>query len=225
MDKEKMENWVSINLPEGCPNICISFDRETAEKQIEKFGAKPIYGFEGKKEAWLPTEIFITYGGHLAPERGLDKLFRHYKVDPQEEIYGIGTMTKDCLDVAMSEFVGDIAKRQRTIIDYDEDCDTILLRFLPMDYGGKDPGVKSKAKETGKVERTLKTLDKGRAFKKEELDRLKKQLEANRARIPENELKTKYKLAYEKILKEIAKLEEAIGGESSPNGKALFLGN
>ena len=75
------------------------------------------------------------------------------------------------------------------------------------------------------MERTLKTLDKGRAFKKEELDRLKKQLEANRARIPENELKTKYKLAYEKILKEIAKLEEAIGGESSPNGKALFLGN
>ena len=41
MDKEKMENWVSINLPEGCPNICISFDREAAKKQIEGFGAKP----------------------------------------------------------------------------------------------------------------------------------------------------------------------------------------
>ena len=225
MDKEKMENWVSINLPEDCPNICISFDRETAQKQIKEFGAKPIYGFEGKKEAWIPTEIFITYGGCLVPERGLDKLFRHYKVNPQEEIYGIGAMTKDCLDVAMSEFVGHIAKRQRTIIDYDEDYDTILLRFLPMDYGGKDPGVKSKAKETGKIERTLRTPDKGRAFKKEELDRLKKQLEANRARIPEDELKTKYKLAYEKILKEIAELEEAIGGESSPNGKVLFFGN
>lgn len=147
----------------------------------------------------------------------MDKLFRHYKVDPQEEIYGIGTITKDCLDVAMSEFVSNSAKRQRTIIDYDEDCDTILLRFFPMDYGGKDAGVKSKAKETGKVERTLRTLDKGRAFKKEELDRLKRQLEVNRARIPEDELKTKYKLAYEKIQKEIAELEEAIGEESFPN--------
>lgn len=225
MDKEKMDNWVSINLPEGCSNICISFDRETAEKQIEKFGAKPLYGFKGKKEAWLPAEIFVTYGGRLAPERGLDRLFRHYKVKPQEEIYGIGTMTKDCLDVAMSEFVSSIAKRQRTIIDYDEDYDTILLRFLPMDYGGKDPGIESKAKETGKIERTLRTPDKGRAFKKEELDRLKKQLEVNRARIPEDELKTKYKLAYEKILKEIAELEETIGGESSPNGKVLFWGN
>lgn len=35
--------------------------------QIEKFGARPLYGFDSKKEGWLPVEIFITYGGTLAP--------------------------------------------------------------------------------------------------------------------------------------------------------------
>lgn len=65
----KMENSVSINLPEGCPNVCISCKREIAEMQIKKFGARPLYGFDGVKEDWLPLEIFITYGGSLAPSQ------------------------------------------------------------------------------------------------------------------------------------------------------------
>lgn len=66
---KKLENWVSVNLPENCPNICISFKREIAEIQIKKFGAKPLYGFDKKKEDWLPIEVFITYGGWLAPNQ------------------------------------------------------------------------------------------------------------------------------------------------------------
>ena len=68
---EKFERWVSINLPENCPNVCISFKREIAQMQIKKFGAKPLYGFYGRKEEWLPIEIFITYGGSLAPDQRL----------------------------------------------------------------------------------------------------------------------------------------------------------
>ena len=66
---EKKQNWVSVNLPENCQNICISFDEETARLQIEKFGAKPLYGLDGRKEDWLPVEVFITYGGILAPDQ------------------------------------------------------------------------------------------------------------------------------------------------------------
>ena len=69
IDVAMFENWVSVNLPENCPNICISFKREIAEMQIKKFGAKPLYGFDKKKEDWLPIEVFITYGGWLAPEQ------------------------------------------------------------------------------------------------------------------------------------------------------------
>lgn len=65
----KSDNWVYINLPENCTNICISFKREIAEMQIEKYGARSLYGFEGKKEVWLPEEVFITYGGILAPDQ------------------------------------------------------------------------------------------------------------------------------------------------------------
>lgn len=65
----KAKNWVSINLPENCPNICVSFEREIAEMQINKFGAKPLYGFGKEKEDWLPVEVFITYGGTLAPSQ------------------------------------------------------------------------------------------------------------------------------------------------------------
>lgn len=68
-DVATFENWVSVNLPENCPNICISFKREIAEIQIKKFGAKPLYGFDKKKEDWLPIEVFITYGGWLAPNQ------------------------------------------------------------------------------------------------------------------------------------------------------------
>ena len=63
------ENWVSINLPKDCPNICLSFNRKIAEMQIKKFGAKPLYGFDNRKEDWLPVELFITYGGCLAPDQ------------------------------------------------------------------------------------------------------------------------------------------------------------
>ncbi len=71
MDENRICNWLSLNLPENCPNICISFKREIAEMQIRKYGAKPLYGFEGKKEEWLPAEVFITYGGLLAPNQRL----------------------------------------------------------------------------------------------------------------------------------------------------------
>ena len=62
------ENWISINLPENCSNVCISFKKEIAEKQIKKFGASPLYGFD-EEENWLPVKVFITYGGSLAPNR------------------------------------------------------------------------------------------------------------------------------------------------------------
>ena len=65
----KIENWVSVNLPENCPNVCISFKREIADMQIKKFGARPIYGFDSETEDWLPVKIFITYGGALAPDQ------------------------------------------------------------------------------------------------------------------------------------------------------------
>lgn len=70
MEENKICNWLSINLPENCPNICISFKKEIAEMQIKEFGANPLYGFDRQKEDWLPAEVFITYGGLLAPERG-----------------------------------------------------------------------------------------------------------------------------------------------------------
>lgn len=67
MDKEKIKNWVSFPLPEDCQDICILFDRETAMRYVEKFGATPLYGFENNKERWLPVEVFITYGGAGSP--------------------------------------------------------------------------------------------------------------------------------------------------------------
>ena len=47
--EEKIKNWISVNLPDNCPNVCISFKRDIAEIQIKKFGAKPLYGFDN---AW-----------------------------------------------------------------------------------------------------------------------------------------------------------------------------
>ncbi len=69
--KDKFENWVSVNLPENCSNICISFKKEIAEMQIREFGAKPLYGIDGQTEEWLPIEVFITYGGRIAPDQRL----------------------------------------------------------------------------------------------------------------------------------------------------------
>ncbi len=66
---EKFKHWVSVNLPENCSNICILFERETAEAQIKQFGAKPLYGFENQNEDWLPVKVFITCGGTLAPDQ------------------------------------------------------------------------------------------------------------------------------------------------------------
>lgn len=65
-ETKNFENWISIPLPDNCTNVCISFNREVAESQIKKFGAIPLYGFD-KEEEWLPVEVFITYGGSLAP--------------------------------------------------------------------------------------------------------------------------------------------------------------
>ncbi len=73
MDEDKYCNWLSVNLPENCPNICISFKRDIAEMQIKDFGARPLYGFENQKEGWLPVEVFITYGGWLAPDQRLQE--------------------------------------------------------------------------------------------------------------------------------------------------------
>ena len=65
----KLENWISVNLPENCKNVCISFKCEIADIQIKQFKAKPLYGFNNEKEEWLPVEVFITYGGVLAPNQ------------------------------------------------------------------------------------------------------------------------------------------------------------
>lgn len=65
----RLENWISVNLPENCKNVCISFKREIADIQIKQFEAKPLYGFNNEKEDWLPVEVFITYGGVLAPNQ------------------------------------------------------------------------------------------------------------------------------------------------------------
>lgn len=65
----EFENWISVSLPENCPNVCISFKREIADIQIKQFGARPLYGFNNEKENWLPIEVFITYGGDLAPNQ------------------------------------------------------------------------------------------------------------------------------------------------------------
>ena len=73
MDEDKYCNWLSVNLPENCPNICISFKKEIAEMQIKEFGANPLYGFDRQKEDWLPEEVFITYGGLPAPDRRLSE--------------------------------------------------------------------------------------------------------------------------------------------------------
>lgn len=73
VDEGKVCNWLSINLPENCPNVCISFKRELAEMQIKKFGARSLYGLDGRKGDWLPVEIFITYGGSLAPDQRLQE--------------------------------------------------------------------------------------------------------------------------------------------------------
>lgn len=69
MDKEKLKNWISLPLPKDCQDICILFDRETAMRYVEKFGATPIYGFESDKEEWLPAKVFIAYGGQADPDQ------------------------------------------------------------------------------------------------------------------------------------------------------------
>lgn len=61
-------NWVSVNLPENCVNVCIFFKKEVAEIHIKKFGASPLYGFN-EEDDWLPVKVFITCGGSLAPNR------------------------------------------------------------------------------------------------------------------------------------------------------------
>lgn len=82
VDRDKICNWLSVNLPENCPNICISFKRDVAEMQIKNFGAKPLYGFEKQKEEWLPVEVFITYGGLLAPDQRLQETWAIYPKNP-----------------------------------------------------------------------------------------------------------------------------------------------
>lgn len=84
-DSQKADHWVSINLPENCTNVCISFKREIAEMQIQQFGARPLYGLDHKKEEWLPTEVFITCGGILAPSQRCPEVyeFEHHSLLPE----------------------------------------------------------------------------------------------------------------------------------------------
>ncbi len=66
---QKTDNWIMVNLPDNCPSISISFKREIAEMQVERFGATPLYGLDGHRAEQLPVEIFITCGGILAPDQ------------------------------------------------------------------------------------------------------------------------------------------------------------
>ena len=65
----RLENWISVNLPENCKNVCNSFKLEIEDIQIKKNEAKHLYGFKNEKEDWLPVEVFITCGGVLAPNQ------------------------------------------------------------------------------------------------------------------------------------------------------------
>ena len=83
----RLKNWISVNLPENCPNVCISFEQEIAEMQIKQFGASPLYDFD-KEENWLPIRIFITYGGTLAPgQRRLGAEKGKCKVDEEKRAW------------------------------------------------------------------------------------------------------------------------------------------
>ena len=112
MNKDKICNWLSINLPENCPNVCISFKREIVEAQIKDFGAKPLYGLDGRKEEWLPVEIFITYGGLLAPDQRLHELKEKLKAN-QERIseYELSTRYRKAYEKIQKE----IAELEKSI--------------------------------------------------------------------------------------------------------------
>lgn len=66
--KHNEKNWVMINLPENCPCITLFQSREAAEKDMETNGSHPLFGF-GDEGDGLESEIFITYGGALAPDQ------------------------------------------------------------------------------------------------------------------------------------------------------------
>lgn len=66
---EQFAKWISFNLPENCPCINVSFSKEIAEMQIEKFKAKPLYMNE--RRDFLSEDLFITYGGTQAPSQRL----------------------------------------------------------------------------------------------------------------------------------------------------------
>ena len=63
-DKHNEKSWIMINLPENCPCITLFQNREVAEKDMETNGSHPLFEGDG-----LESEIFITYGGALAPDQ------------------------------------------------------------------------------------------------------------------------------------------------------------
>ena len=67
-DKHNEKSWIMINLPENCPCITLFQNREVAEKDMETNGSHPLFGF-GDEGDGLESEIFITYGGALAPDQ------------------------------------------------------------------------------------------------------------------------------------------------------------
>lgn len=67
------------------------------------------------------------------------QLLEHYNIDPEGKVYGIGVLEKESIKNALSNYVNAAAKQQRTIIDYDEDEEEFIIRFYPMNYGGKEP--------------------------------------------------------------------------------------
>lgn len=60
--------------------------------------------------------------------------------------------------IALSNIVSNVAKQQRTIIDYDEDREDFVIRSYPMEYEGKTPElVKKQTSKDGNEPRVRMT--------------------------------------------------------------------
>lgn len=70
--EDKRMNWVAFPVPEGCRGIAVSFDKDTALEQINRHGARPLFGFDeydSRTEEQLPVSVYVTDGGDLIPDR------------------------------------------------------------------------------------------------------------------------------------------------------------
>lgn len=85
-----------------------------------------------------------------------EELMKHYGIDKEEHCYGFCVVIdKGILGAAIGEFIRNDAKRQRTIIDYDDECEEFIIRTYPMSYGGKEPELRNESKEPSRTMRTL----------------------------------------------------------------------